>query len=79
MRPRRGSKTTQATKEPPRRNAKQNLRNMQHPIHPKHPRNQVLLQRMQERSQTQSQPRIHAQMVSRKPRKERRATQTRRP
>ena len=34
---------------------------------------------MQERSQTQSRQRIYAQMASRKPRKERRTTQTRRP
>lgn len=34
---------------------------------------------MQKRSQTQSRQRIHAQMESRKPRKERRATQARRP
>ena len=73
------SKTTQAAKAWHRKSKQPNLRNMQYPIHSKHPCNQALLQRMQERSQTQSRQRIHAQMASKKPRKERRATQTRRP
>ena len=46
------SKATQTAKEPQQRNSKQNLRNMQYHIHSKRPCNQVLLQHMQERSQT---------------------------
>mgnify|MGYP002745554693 CR=1 FL=1 len=61
------SKATQTAKEPQQRNSKQNLRNMQYPIHSKHPCNQVLLQHMQERSQTQSRQRIHTQMASKNP------------
>lgn len=73
------SKTTQAAKARHRKSNQQNLRNMQYHIQIKHPYGQVLFQRMQEGRQTQSRPRIHAQMASRKPRKECRATQTRRP
>ena len=48
-------------------------------IHAQKRHRKILLTQTQERSQTQSRPRIHAQIASRKPRKERRATQTRRP
>lgn len=48
-------------------------------IHNQKRQHKILLTQMQKRSQTQSRQRIHAQMASRKPRKERRATQTRRP